>query len=106
MVRLLHEQHEFSERFVKHLLSRNIRYETGLIDQFLDSSEERLARILLLLGNFGRESRTERIVSRISRENMTQRAGTTRAQISHFMNKFRDLGFIGYSDNPWPVNSP
>ena len=101
MVRLLHEQHEFSEMFVTHLLSRNIRYEAGLIDQFFDSSEKRLARILLLLGRFGKESRTETIVTRVSLEKMAQRVGTTRSQISHFMNKFRKLGFIDYSDNGW-----
>ena len=101
MVRLLHEQHEFSEMFVTQLLSRNMRYEADLVDQFFDSSEKRLARILLLLSHFGKESRTETIVPRISQEKMAQMVGTTRSQISHFMNKFRKLGFIDYSDNGW-----
>jgi CRP/FNR family cyclic AMP-dependent transcriptional regulator len=99
MVRLLHEEHEFSEMFVTHLLSRNIGYEAGLIDQFFDSSEKRLARILLLLSHFGKESRTETVVPRISQEKMAQVVGTTRSQINRFMNKFRKLGFIDYSDN-------
>jgi len=99
MLRLLHERQEFSEMFVMHLLSRNIRYEAGLIDQFFDSGEKRLARILLLLSHFGKESRTETIVPRISQEKMAQVVGTTRSQINRFMNKFRKLGFIDYSDN-------
>jgi len=99
MVRLLHEQHEFSEMFVTQLLSRNMRYEADLVDQFFDSSEKRLARILLLLSHFGKESRTETIVPRISQERMAQVVGTTRSQINRFMNKFRKLGFIDYSDN-------
>jgi CRP/FNR family transcriptional regulator, cyclic AMP receptor protein len=99
MARTLHEQHDFSELFVMHLLSRNIRYEADLVDQLFNSSEKRLARTLLLLAHFGKESRAEAVVPRVSQENLAQMVGTTRSRISHFMNKFRDLGFIDYSDN-------
>ena len=99
MARMLHEEHETSELFVTHLLSRNIRFEGDLVDQLFNSSEKRLARILLLLSHFGKESRTETIVPRISQDNLAQMVGTTRSRVSHFMNKFRDLGFIDYSDN-------
>jgi CRP/FNR family cyclic AMP-dependent transcriptional regulator len=99
MARMLHEQHDFSELFVTHLLSRNIRYEADLVDQLFNSSEKRLARMLLLLAHFGKESRAEAVVPRVSQENLAQMVGTTRSRISHFMNKFRDLGFIDYSDS-------
>jgi CRP/FNR family transcriptional regulator, cyclic AMP receptor protein len=98
MVRLLHEQHEISEVFVTHLLSRNIRYEADLVDQLFNSSEKRLARILLLLSHFGKESRAEPLLPRISQENLAEMVGTTRSRVSHFMNKFRKLGFIEYGD--------
>jgi CRP-like cAMP-binding protein len=99
MARMLHEEHETSELFVTHLLSRNIRFEGDLVDQLFNSSEKRLARILLLLANFGKESRSETVVPRISQDNLAQMVGTTRSRVSHFMNKFRSLGFIDYSDN-------
>jgi CRP/FNR family transcriptional regulator, cyclic AMP receptor protein len=105
IARLLHEQHDFSELFVTHLLSRNIRYEEDLIDQLFNSSEMRLARILLLLAHFGKESKTEAILPGISQENLAQMVGTTRSRVSHFMNKFRKLGFIDYSDSRLTVNS-
>jgi CRP/FNR family cyclic AMP-dependent transcriptional regulator len=98
MARILHEQHEFSELFVVHLLSRNIRYEADLIDQLFNSSEKRLARMLLLLAHFGKESKAETVVPSVSQDNLAQMVGTTRSRISHFMNKFRTLGFIDYSD--------
>jgi CRP/FNR family cyclic AMP-dependent transcriptional regulator len=98
MARILHEQHDFSELFVMHLLSRNIRYEADLIDQLFNSSEKRLARMLLLLAHFGKESRAETIVPNVSQDNLAQMVGTTRSRISHFMNKFRKMGFIDYSD--------
>ena len=98
VVRLLHEQHEISEFFVTHLLSRNIRYEADLVDQLFNSSEKRRARILLLLSNFGKESRAEPVLPRISQENLADMVGTTRSRVSHFMNKFRKLGFIDYGD--------
>ena len=99
MARTLHEQHDFSELFVMHLLSRNIRYEADLVDQLFNSSEKRLARMLLLLAHFGKESRAETVVPSVSQDHLAQMVGTTRSRISHFMNKFRKLGFIDYSDN-------
>ena len=99
MTRLLQERHEISELFVAHLLSRNIRYEADLVDQLFNSSEKRLARTLLLLSHFGKESRAEPVLPRISQDDLAQMVGTTRSRISHFMNKFRKLGFIDYSDS-------
>jgi CRP/FNR family cyclic AMP-dependent transcriptional regulator len=99
MVRLLHEKHEISELFVAHLLSRNIRYEADLVDQLFNSSEKRLARILLLLAHFGKESRAELVLPEVSQDHLAQMIGTTRSRVSHFMNKFRKLGFVDYSDN-------
>ena len=99
MARMLHEQHDFSEMFVTHLLSRNIRYEADLVDQLFNSREKRLARILLLLAHFGKESRAETVVPRVNQKNLAQMVGITRSQVSHFMNKFRKLGFIDYSGN-------
>jgi CRP-like cAMP-binding protein len=97
MVRMLHEQHGISELFVTHLLTRNIRFEGDLVDQLFNSSEKRLARILLLLANFGKESRTETVHAGINQEHLAQMVGTTRSRVSHFMNKFRSLGFIDYA---------
>ena len=97
MARMLHEQHDFSELFVTHLLSRNIRYEEDLVDQLFNSSEKRLARILLLLAHFGKESRAETVLPRVNQENLAQMVGTTRSRVSHFMNKFRKLGFVDYN---------
>jgi CRP/FNR family cyclic AMP-dependent transcriptional regulator len=99
MLRMLHEKHEISELFVGHLLSRNIRYEADLVDQLFNSSEKRLARILLLLAHFGKESRAEAVLPGVSQDSLAQMVGTTRSRVSHFMNKFRKLGFIDYSDN-------
>jgi CRP/FNR family transcriptional regulator, cyclic AMP receptor protein len=99
MTRLLHERHEISELFLAHLLSRNIRYEADLVDQLFNSSEKRLARILLLLSHFGKESREEPVLPRVSQDDLAQMVGTTRSRVSHFMNKFRKLGFINYSDS-------
>ena len=97
MVLLLHEQHGISELFITHLLSRNIRFEGDLVDQLFNSSEKRLARILLLLAHFGKESRTEAVHPGINQEHLAQMVGTTRSRVSHFMNKFRTLGFIDYA---------
>ena len=96
MVRTLHEQHGISELFMTHLLTRNIRFEGDLVDQLFNSSEKRLARILLLLAHFGKESRSETVHSGINQEHLAQMVGTTRSRVSHFMNKFRSLGFIDY----------
>jgi CRP-like cAMP-binding protein len=95
--RLLQQQPGFAALFVSFLLARNIRYEEDLVDQLFNSSERRLARILLLLSHSGKESKPERIVPKISQEDLAQMVGTTRARVSHFMNKFRTLGFIDYN---------
>ena len=97
IVRLLQEQPEFSALFVSFLLARNIRYEEDLVDQLFNSSERRLARILLLLSHFGKEGKPEEIVPKISQEDLAQMVGTTRARVNHFMNKFRTLGFVDYN---------
>jgi CRP-like cAMP-binding protein len=97
MARMLHEQRGISELFMTHLLSRNIRFEGDLVDQLFNSSEKRLARILLLLAHFGKESRSETVHSGINQEHLAQMVGTTRSRVSHFMNKFRTLGFIDYA---------
>ena len=97
MVRLLHREPEFAELFTAYLLSRNARMEEDLVDQLFNSSEQRLARILLLLANFGKEGRPEPVVPKISQETLAEMVGTTRSRISHFMNKFRKLGFIEYN---------
>jgi CRP/FNR family transcriptional regulator, cyclic AMP receptor protein len=97
MVRMLHEQHGISELFMTHLLTRNIRFEEDLVDQLFNSSEKRLARILLLLAHFGKESRIETIHPGINQEHLAQMVGTTRSRVSHFMNKFRTMGFIDYA---------
>jgi CRP/FNR family cyclic AMP-dependent transcriptional regulator len=105
MARMLHERHDVSELFVKHLLSRNIRYEADLVDQLFNSSEKRLARILLLLSHFGKESRAEPVIPRVNQDTLAQMVGTTRSRISHFMNRFREHGFIDYDDAGLTVHS-
>ena len=97
MMRLLHTDHKFSELFTTYLLSRNIRFEEDLVDQLFNSSEKRLARILLLLAHFGKEGKQELVVPKISQEILAGMIGTTRSRVSHFMNKFRKLGFIEYN---------
>ncbi len=97
MVRLLHTDPKYSEFFTAHLLSRNIRIEEDLVDQLFNSSEKRLARILLLLAHFGKEGKLEPVIPKISQETLSGMIGTTRSRVSHFMNKFRKLGFIDYS---------
>ncbi len=97
MVRLLSTQPRFSEMFMAHLLSRNIRFEEDLVDQLFNSSEKRLARVLLLLAQFGKEGRPEPVVAKLSQETLAEMIGTTRSRVSYFMNKFRRLGFIHYN---------
>ncbi len=99
MMRLLHEQHDISELFVTHLLVRNMRYQEDLVDQLFNSSEKRLARILLLLSHYGKEAKAETILPGINQEHLAQMVGTTRSRVSHFMNKFRTLGFVDYTGN-------
>jgi CRP/FNR family transcriptional regulator, cyclic AMP receptor protein len=97
MIATLHKEPEFSEVFIAYLLARNSRVEEDLVDQLFNSSERRLARLLLLLANFGKEGRREPIVGKISQETLAEMIGTTRARVSLFMNKFRKLGFIEYN---------
>jgi CRP-like cAMP-binding protein len=97
MMDALHGEHEFSDLFVAYLLARNIRYEEDLVDQLFNSSEKRLARILLLLAHFGKEGKPETVVPKISQEMLAEMIGTTRSRVSFFMNRFRELGFIHYN---------
>jgi CRP/FNR family transcriptional regulator, cyclic AMP receptor protein len=96
MMEVLHREHEFSDMFVAYLLTRNIRYEEDLVDQLFNSSEKRLARILLLLAHFGKESKPETVIPKMSQETLAEMIGTTRSRVSFFMNRFRKLGFIDY----------
>jgi CRP/FNR family transcriptional regulator, cyclic AMP receptor protein len=105
MARMLHEHQDMEELFVKHLLTRNIRYEADLVDQLFNSSEKRLARILLLLSHFGKESKAETVVPRVNQDTLAQMVGTTRSRVSHFMNRFRQHGFIDYDDGGLTVHS-
>ena len=97
IVRVIHEEPAFSEMFIAHLLARTIRVEADLVDQLFNSSEKRLARLLLLLANFGKEGKPEPIIAKISQETLAEMIGTTRSRVSFFMNKFRKLGFIDYN---------
>jgi CRP/FNR family cyclic AMP-dependent transcriptional regulator len=97
MMEALHREPSFSEMFVAYLLARNIRYEEDLVDQLFNSSEKRLARVLLLLAHFGKEGIPETVVPKISQETLAEMVGTTRSRVSFFMNRFRKLGFIDYA---------
>jgi len=97
MMAALHREHAFSDMFVAYLLARNIRYEEDLVDQLFNSSEKRLARVLLMLAHFGKEGVPETVVPRISQETLAEMVGTTRSRVSFFMNRFRKLGFIHYN---------
>ena len=99
MVRVLHKEPAFSEFFVSHLLTRTIRVEADLVDQLFNSSEKRLARALLLLANFGKESQPEPTIATVSQGTLAEMIGTTRSRVSFFMNKFRKLGLINYNGN-------
>ena len=105
IIRVLHDEPAFSEMFVSHLLARTIRVEADLVDQLFNSSEKRLARALLLLANFGKEGRPEPIIAKISQETLADMIGTTRSRVSHFMNKFRELGFVDYNGQQIEVHS-
>lgn len=97
MMDALHREHSFSDLFVAYLLARNIRYEEDLVDQLFNSSEKRLARVLLMLAHFGKEGVPETVVPKISQETLADMVGTTRSRVSFFMNRFRKLGFIHYA---------
>jgi CRP/FNR family cyclic AMP-dependent transcriptional regulator len=97
MIRVLHAEHAFSDRFVGYMLARNIRIEQDLVDQLFNSSEKRLARTLLLLARYGQQDQPQKMVAKISQETLAEMIGTTRSRVNFFMNKFRKLGFIKYN---------
>jgi len=97
MIRLLHREPEFAEVFTAYLLSRNVRIEEDLVDQLFNSSEKRLARLLLLLAHFGKDSRPESVIPKVSQDTLAAMVGTTRSRVSYFMNRFRKMGFIHYN---------
>jgi CRP-like cAMP-binding protein len=97
MVRVLHEEQKFSEMFLSHMMARKARVEEDLVDQLFNSSEKRLARLLLIMANFGKERDPEPIIPKISQETLAEMVGTTRSRVNVFMNKFRQLGFIEYN---------
>jgi CRP/FNR family cyclic AMP-dependent transcriptional regulator len=97
MIRALHREHEFSDRFISFMLARNIRIEEDLVDQLFNSSEKRLARTLLLLARYGKEDKLQRVLPKVSQEMLAEMVGTTRSRVNFFMNKFRKLGFIKYN---------
>ena len=106
MVRLLHKQHAMSDRFIAHMLARNVRIEEDLIDQLFNSSEKRLARTLLLLARYGQPHKPIRVVPQISQETLAEMVGTTRSRVNFFLNKFKKLGFIEYNGQlPITINS-
>jgi CRP/FNR family transcriptional regulator, cyclic AMP receptor protein len=106
MVGLLHQEHTMSDRFISHMLARNIRIEEDLIDQLFNSSEKRLARALLLLARYGKQDKPVRVVPKITQETLAEMIGTTRSRVNFFLNKFRKLGFIEYDeDTPLKINS-
>ena len=104
MIRALHEEHEFSDRFIAHMLGRNIRVEEDLIDQLFNSSEKRLARTLLLLARYGKQDEPQMILPKVSQEMLAEMIGTTRPRVNFFMNKFRKLGFIQYNNSQVHIN--
>jgi CRP/FNR family transcriptional regulator, cyclic AMP receptor protein len=105
MMLALHNQHAFSDLFVAYLLARNIRYEEDLVDQLFNSSEKRLARLLLLLAQFGGGGEPQTVIPRLSQQTLAEMIGTTRSRVSFFMNRFRELGFIDYGDSGLQVHS-
>ena len=105
MMLALHREHTFSDLFVAYLLARNIRYEEDLVDQLFNSSEKRLARLLLLLAHFGKEGAPETVIPKLSQETLADMIGTTRSRVSFFMNRFRELGFLDYGESGLQVHS-
>jgi CRP/FNR family cyclic AMP-dependent transcriptional regulator len=97
MIRVLHEEHEFSDRFIAHMVARNLRVEEDLVDQLFNSSEKRLARTLLLLARYGGAGQPQKVLPKVSQEMLAETIGTTRSRVNFFMNKFRKLGFIKYN---------
>jgi CRP-like cAMP-binding protein len=105
MILALHQEHTLSDLFTAYLLGRNIRYEADLVDQLFNSSEKRLARILLLLAHFGKDGKPETVIPKISQETLAEMIGTTRSRVSFFMNRFRTLGFLDYGESEMQVHS-
>jgi CRP-like cAMP-binding protein len=105
MLELLHRDPEFAERFLAYLLVRNVRMEADLVDHLFNSSEKRLARLLLLMANFGQESQPVPLIAKMSQETLAEMIGTTRSRVSFFLNRFRDLGFIDYDGGGMHVHS-
>ncbi len=105
MIRVLRDEPRFSELFVAHLLSRNIKIEEDLVDQLFNSSEKRLARVLLLLANFGKPGQPKTVIPKVSQETLAEIVGTTRSRVSFFMNRFRKLGFVDYNQGSLEVHS-
>src|SRR5437667_1616313 len=105
IIRVLHEEPAFSEMFMSHLLTRNIRVEEDLMDQLFNSSEKRLARMLLLLANCGKEGKPEPVIAKISQETLAEMIGTTCSRVNFFMNKFRKLGLVDYNGGDMRVHS-
>jgi CRP-like cAMP-binding protein len=105
MQNLLHREPEFAEQFLAHLLSRNIRMEADLVDHLFNSSEKRLARLLMLMANFGQDSKPIPVIEKISQETLSEMIGTTRSRVSFFLNRFRDLGYIDYNGSGMQINS-
>jgi CRP/FNR family cyclic AMP-dependent transcriptional regulator len=105
MARVLHKEHAFSDRFIKHMLSRNIRVEADLVDQLFNSTEKRLARALLLLARYGEEGQPQTVVAKISQETLAEMIGSTRSRVNHFMNNFKKLGFIDNDGGRVHINS-
>jgi CRP/FNR family transcriptional regulator, cyclic AMP receptor protein len=104
MIRLLHSEHEFSDRFIAHMLIRNARLEADLVDQLFNSSEKRLARTLLLLARYGKGDKPQRVVPAVSQEALAEMIGTTRSRVNFFLNKFRKLGFVEYDGDGITIN--
>src|SRR5579872_2697267 len=105
IIRVIHQEPTFAEMFIAHLLGRTIRVEGDLVDQLFNSSEKRLARMLLLLANFGKESKPEAVIPKVSQETLAEMIGTTRSRVSFFMNKFRELGFIDYNASGMEIHA-
>jgi len=105
MLNLIHREPEFAEQFLAHLLSRNIRMEADLVDHLFNSSEKRLARLLMMMANFGQESKPIPVIAKISQETLAEMIGTTRSRVSFFLNRFRSLGYIDYNSTGMVINS-
>jgi CRP/FNR family cyclic AMP-dependent transcriptional regulator len=105
MMEVLRREHAFSDMFVAYLLARNIRYEEDLVDQLFNSSEKRLARMLLLLAHFGKDGKPETVIAKMSQETLAEMVGTTRSRVCFFMNRFREMGFIEYNSEEMQIHS-